>query len=145
MKAFQTVCQGVLAVSLAVTGLGTAQDAAPNINPETGVPEGWPDPAALNFDTVEFAQPEVERAVLPNGLIVYMLEDHALPLVNGAAFVKTGSLYDPEAKASLASLTADLMRTGGSAGRTAASAWRTSPRRSRFSPTTSTRPRPFRR
>ncbi len=121
MKAFRGVYQGFLVISLAVTGMGTAQNAAPapSVNPETGVPAGWPDPAALDFDTVEFAQPEVERAVLPNGLIVYMLEDHALPLVNGAAFVKTGSLYDPEDKISLASLTADLMRTGGSAGRTA--------------------------
>ena len=106
-------------LSLAVLGAASAQTAAPSVNPETGVPESWPDPAALDFDTVEFAQPEVERAVLPNGLIVYMLSDHALPLVNGAAFVKTGSLYDPEDKISLASLTADLTRTGGSAGRTA--------------------------
>ena len=119
MKVFGKTNNLVLALSLTVLSAVSAQNAAPNVDPETGVPAGWPDPATLKFDTVEFAQPEVERAVLPNGLIVYMLEDHALPLVNGAAFVKTGSLYDPEAKASLASLTADLMRTGGSAGRTA--------------------------
>jgi len=93
--------------------------AAANVDPETGVPETWPDPAALEFGPVTFSEPEPERAVLSNGLVVYLLEDPSLPLVEGAAFVKTGSVYDPEEKSSLAALTADLMRSGGSAGRTA--------------------------
>ncbi len=93
--------------------------AQPKLDPNTGVPESWPDPAKLRFDPVTFNTPKPERAVLSNGLVVYLLEDHSLPLVNGAAFVKTGSLYDPKAKVSLASLTAELMRSGGSAGRTA--------------------------
>ena len=97
----------------------TAPAAQTTVNPETGVPESWPDPSKLTFDAVTFNNPKPERAVLSNGLVVYLLEDHSLPLVNGAAFVKTGSLYDPKAKVSLASLTADLMRSGGSAGRTA--------------------------
>lgn len=89
------------------------------LDPETGVPESWPDPAALTFEPVVFDQPEPTRAELSNGLVVYLLEDPSLPLVSGAVFVKTGSLYDPEPKASLAALTADLMRSGGSAGRSA--------------------------
>ncbi len=98
----------------------TTQTAAQTkVNPDTGIPKSWPDPAKLKFDAVTFNDPKPQRAVLSNGLVVYLLEDHNLPLVNGAAFVKTGSLYDPEAKVSLASLTADLMRSGGSAGRTA--------------------------
>ena len=116
------------ALSLFLLGGALAQPApaqnpparsAPNVDPETGIPESWPDPAALEFGTVTFSEPEPERAVLSNGLVVYLLEDPSLPLISGAAFVKTGSLYDPEPKASLAALTADLMRSGGSAGRTA--------------------------
>lgn len=97
----------------------TAPAETPNVDPETGIPESWPDPAALRFSDVTFNEPEPERAVLSNGLVVYLLEDSSLPLVSGAAFVKTGSLYDPESKSSLAALTADLMRSGGSAGRSA--------------------------
>ena len=98
----------------------TTQTAAQGkVNPNTGIPESWPDPSKLQFAPVTFNTPKPERAVLSNGLVVYLLEDHSLPLVNGAAFVKTGSLYDPKNKISLAALTADLMRSGGSAGRSA--------------------------
>ncbi len=110
------------ALLMLVLVAGSAQAASPALNalnPETGIPKGWPDPAALEFDTVTFDEPTPERVVLANGLVVYLLEDHALPLVSGAAFVKTGSIYDPKAKSSLAALTADLMRSGGSAGRSA--------------------------
>ena len=115
----------LLVLTLSVTLAGgalaqaTAPVAGPKLNPETGIPKNWPDPAALEFGDVSFDEPTPERAVLSNGLVVYLLEDHALPLVSGAAFVNTGSIYDPKAKSSLAALTADLMRTGGSAGRSA--------------------------
>ena len=108
-----------LALATGALAQATAPASGPVLNPETGIPRSWPDPAALEFGDVTFDEPTPERAVLSNGLVVYLLEDHALPLVSGAAFVKTGSIYDPEAKSSLASLTADLMRTGGSAGRSA--------------------------
>ncbi len=109
----------LLALTLSGGALATTPASGPALNPETGIPQNWPDPAALEFGDVTFDEPAPERAVLSNGLVVYLLEDHALPLVSGAAFVKTGSIYDPEAKSSLASLTADLMRSGGSAGRSA--------------------------
>lgn len=89
------------------------------LDPQTGLPAAWPDPTALEFDPVSFSQPELRREALPNGLVVYLLEDPSLPLIDGAAFVKTGSLYDPEDKVSLAAMTANLMRTGGAGARTA--------------------------
>jgi zinc protease len=57
--------------------------------------------------------PKVDSATLANGLRVYLLEDHELPLVNGTALVRTGTLFDPPDKAGLASLTLSVMRTGG--------------------------------
>lgn len=96
-----------------------AQAATPNINPQTGLPQNWPDPAQLEFDAVSFSEPTPQRSVLSNGLEVYLLEDPSLPLIDGAAFIKAGSLYDPRAKSGLAALTADLMRSGGSGGRSA--------------------------
>lgn len=94
----------------------TAPATAPNVDPQTGLPPNWPDPAQLKFGAVTFNEPTPERHVLSNGLEVYLLEDHSLPLIDGAAFIKGGSLYDPRAKSGLAALTADLMRSGGSAG-----------------------------
>ena len=57
--------------------------------------------------------PSVERYTLPNGLRVYLLEDHELPLVSGFALVRTGNLFDPKGKIGLATTTGMVMRTGG--------------------------------
>ncbi|MBD2385177.1 M16 family metallopeptidase [Cylindrospermum sp. FACHB-282] len=57
--------------------------------------------------------PKYERFVLQNGLVVYLMEDHELPLVNGTAFVRTGSRLEPADKVGLASFTGAVMRTGG--------------------------------
>ncbi|HYX12814.1 MAG TPA: insulinase family protein, partial [Nostoc sp.] len=43
----------------------------------------------------EIKIPKYERFVLQNGLIVYLMEDHELPLVNGTAFVRTGNRLEP--------------------------------------------------
>ena len=57
--------------------------------------------------------PEVERVTLPNGMKLYLLEDHELPQVSGFALVRTGNLFDPKDKISLASLTGMVIRSGG--------------------------------
>src|SRR5262249_20923530 len=59
--------------------------------------------------------PNVERATLPNGMTVYLLEDHELPVVSGFALVRTGNLFDPKDKIGLATMTGMVMRTGGTA------------------------------
>lgn len=62
--------------------------------------------------------PEVATYTLPNGMKLYLLENHELPLVGGFALVRTGNLFDPPDKIGLASLTGDVLRTGGTAGQT---------------------------
>ncbi|MFN3681139.1 MAG: M16 family metallopeptidase, partial [Nitrospira sp.] len=71
------------------------------------------DPRAMKFSPVEFSPPEPERLVLDNGMVVYLLEDHELPLITITATIKTGSWLDPPDKVGLASLTGAVMRTGG--------------------------------
>ncbi len=73
------------------------------------------DPRTLEVTPLEFAVPEVERLVLENGMVVYLMEDHMLPLVKIYALVRTGEIYEPPEKAGLASLTGAVMRTGGTA------------------------------
>ncbi len=57
--------------------------------------------------------PEVATYTLPNGLRLYMVEDHTLPIVNGRALIRTGNLFDPPDKIGLAEITGAVMRTGG--------------------------------
>ncbi|HZC68055.1 MAG TPA: insulinase family protein, partial [Nitrospirales bacterium] len=73
------------------------------------------DPRAMKFDPVTFTIPEVDRVVLENGIIVYLLPDPELPLVTVSAMIRTGALYEPPDKVGLAALTGAVMRTGGTA------------------------------
>lgn len=57
--------------------------------------------------------PKPETFTLPNGMKVYLLENHELPLMSGVALVRTGNLFDPADKIGLADLTGTLIRTGG--------------------------------
>ncbi len=62
--------------------------------------------------------PKVEIVTLPNGMKLYLLEDHELPVVNGSARIRTGNLFDPPEKIGLATLTGSVMRTGGTRAKT---------------------------
>lgn len=57
--------------------------------------------------------PPVEAVTLSNGMHVLLLEDHELPVINGAARVRTGNLFDPPEKIGLGTVTGIVMRTGG--------------------------------
>lgn len=74
------------------------------------------DPRQMKFKPVEFTPPDSERVVLENGMIVYLLEDHELPLINLSATMRTGGWLDQTDKVGLASLTGSVMRTGGGGG-----------------------------
>lgn len=62
--------------------------------------------------------PEPVEATLSNGMKILLLEDHELPLVSGAALIRTGNLFDPSNKKGLAGLTGDVLRSGGTKART---------------------------
>lgn len=78
----------------------------------------FPDPRAMTFEPVQFTPPEPERVMLDNGLVVYLLEDHELPLITLTATIRTGGWLDPPDKIGLAALTGTVMRTGGGGGLT---------------------------
>ena len=62
--------------------------------------------------------PKIEKSTLPNGMRLYLLEDHELPMVHGTALIRTGNLFDPPDKIGLAQMTGDVMRLGGTASKT---------------------------
>lgn len=63
----------------------------------------------------EIQIPDYERYELPNGLVVYLMEDHELPLVTGGATFRTGERLVPEEKTGLGEIMGDAMRIGGTA------------------------------
>jgi predicted Zn-dependent peptidase len=66
----------------------------------------------------EIQLPEPARFQPANGMIIYLLEDHTLPLIQGSVLVRTGSRYEPADKIGLASMTGQVMRTGGTTSKT---------------------------
>ena len=77
------------------------------------------DPRTMTFAPVQFAPPEPARVALDNGMVVYLLEDHELPLVTVSAMMRTGGWLEPSDKVGLAAITGSVMRTGGGGGKTA--------------------------
>ena len=71
------------------------------------------DPDKLQYQPIQFIPPQAQRVVLDNGIILYVFEDHELPILNISAVIRTGSNYDPVGKEGLAELTGTVMRTGG--------------------------------
>jgi zinc protease len=78
------------------------------------------DPRTLTFKAIEFVQPEPDRVVLENGMVIYLLEDHELPLITIGVLMRTGGWLDPPDKVGLAALTGNVMLTGGGGGLSAA-------------------------
>lgn len=57
--------------------------------------------------------PQVDKRVLPNGMRIYLLEDHALPTVTASVRINCGSYLEPADKVGLAEMCGEVMRTGG--------------------------------
>jgi predicted Zn-dependent peptidase len=72
-------------------------------------------PEQLKYTPLNYSPPKRGsfRHVLSNGVVVYAVEDHDLPLVNLSTLVRTGSYLDPAGKEGLAALVGSQMRAGG--------------------------------
>lgn len=60
----------------------------------------------------EVKLPEIQKRVLSNGLAVWIVEQHEVPVVQVDVIVKSGSAADPAAKFGLASFTAAMLDEG---------------------------------
>jgi zinc protease len=68
----------------------------------------------LKFSTLKNVEiPNYERYQLNNGMTIYLMEDHTLPLISGTAIIRTGNRLEPAEKLGLADLTGTVMRIGG--------------------------------
>lgn len=82
--------------------------------PVRKAPAPVPSYQALKYPPLRPVQiPPVETSTLPNGMRLYLLEDHELPTVTGTALIRTGNLFEPADKIGLAGITGEVIRSGG--------------------------------
>lgn len=65
-----------------------------------------------------FHPQEPKRIELPNGMIIFLQEDHELPLIEGTARIRGGSRSEPANKAGMLDMYGDVWRTGGTKSQT---------------------------
>jgi zinc protease len=66
----------------------------------------------------KFAMPQPKRVQLANGMVIFIQEDHELPLVRGSALIRGGARNVPANKAGLIGIYGGAWRTGGTATKT---------------------------
>jgi predicted Zn-dependent peptidase len=76
-------------------------------------------PDKLRYPALKFEVPDAAkiRTTLSTGTPAYLMEDAALPIVDLRILIRGGRFNEPAGKAGVADLTADLIRTGGTATR----------------------------
>jgi len=68
----------------------------------------------VNIPPLPAFHPQVpKRVVLPNGMVIFLQEDHELPLIDGIARIRGGSRSEPADKTGLIDMYSDVWRTGG--------------------------------
>ncbi|HLG40160.1 MAG TPA: pitrilysin family protein, partial [Chitinophagaceae bacterium] len=66
---------------------------------------------AANINAQDYKLPPYEKFKLKNGLTIYLMEQHEVPMMNVSVILPAGAIYDGE-KAGLASLTASGLKYG---------------------------------
>ncbi|HEV2383541.1 MAG TPA: pitrilysin family protein [Terriglobia bacterium] len=60
-----------------------------------------------------FTPKQPRRVELPNGMVIFLQEDHELPLIRGTARIRGGSREEPAGKVGLVQIYGEVWRTGG--------------------------------
>ncbi len=66
----------------------------------------------------QFHPPQPKRIELSNGMIIFLQEDHELPLIGATARIRGGSHNEPAAKTGLTDIYGEVWRTGGTRSQT---------------------------
>jgi zinc protease len=65
-----------------------------------------------------FHPQEPKRIEFPNGMVIFLQEDHELPLIDGTARIRGGSRSEPANKTGMLDMYGDVWRTGGTKSQT---------------------------
>lgn len=107
----------LIALLLVLSILGCASTDAPaNDRTRSDIPSSWQDIDTPELRSFEIQQPK--RIELDNGLVIFLQEDHELPLTRGMIILRGGARDEPEAKRGLAAIYGQAWRTGGTETRT---------------------------
>src|ERR1700726_2927188 len=77
----------------------------------TGQADSWQQIPILPLPSFKPQQPK--RIELKNGMVIFLQEDHELPLIDGTARIRGGSVNEPDAKVGLVDIYGEVWRTGG--------------------------------
>ncbi|MBZ5507037.1 MAG: insulinase family protein [Acidobacteriia bacterium] len=117
----------VLSALLLSTDSATAQaanPAAPKTEAKTAPSPKGSGTVAKAWDKVpipplhQFKPQEPRRVELGNGMIVFLQENHELPLIEGTVRIRGGSREEPADKTGMVSIYGDVWRTGGTKSKT---------------------------
>jgi zinc protease len=113
---------GLLMNALAINAMAQAKKPIPPKVPQpAATPSAGP---ATSWQKVpipplrQFKPQEPRRVELPNGMVIFLQEDHELPLIDGTIRIRGGSREEPAEKIGMISLYADVWRTGGTKSKT---------------------------
>lgn len=84
--------------------------------PAQDLPNSWKEIGKPPLRAFEIPKPR--RVALSNGMVLFLMEDHELPLIHATAMVRAGSRYDPPEKVGLGEVLSEAWRTGGTRTRT---------------------------
>ncbi|MGP0019747.1 MAG: M16 family metallopeptidase [Candidatus Sulfotelmatobacter sp.] len=65
-----------------------------------------------------FKPQQPKRIELANGMVIFLQEDHELPLIDGTARIRGGSVNEPAGKTGLVDIYSEVWRTGGTKSQT---------------------------
>jgi zinc protease len=65
-----------------------------------------------------FHPQEPKRIELPNGMVIFLQEDHELPVIDGSARIRGGSRSEPASKIGMLDIYGEVWRTGGTKAQT---------------------------
>lgn len=61
----------------------------------------------------DFKPKQPRRVALPNGMVIFLQEDHELPMIDAVARIRGGSRSEPAAKVGMLDIYGEVWRTGG--------------------------------
>ena len=100
----------LLAVVMAIFALITA------LPQSAAQAEGWKQIPISKLPNFQPQQPK--RIQLSNGMVIFLQEDHELPLIDGTARIRGGSVNEPADKVGLVDIYGEVWRTGGTKSQT---------------------------
>lgn len=109
LSKFRRSILGLVVVLAAASLASTAQSKSQGTTAWTQIPIP-PLPA--------FKPKQPKRIELSNGMVIFLQEDHELPLINGTARIRGGSIDEPGNKVGLIDIYGEVWRTGGTKSQT---------------------------